>query len=198
MHYLKYEIKKINKLSLLDIKKKKEDKKGQFYLLSAIVIIGVMTGFAAVSNYTKKKEVIKVYDVGEELGIEGENVLDYGIYNQYDEQAMQELLANFSETYYQYVEEGKNVYFIFGNADRVIILGYTDMTSGSVSITDESGTTSLQITEEGQFYEEVTPQGNKVVIEVEGNEYEFKLKPGENFYFVITENVDGERYVVQG
>ena len=55
--------------------------KGQFYLMAAIVIIVVIISFAAVSNYAKKKAEIKIYDLGDELGIESEQVIDYGTYN---------------------------------------------------------------------------------------------------------------------
>ena len=51
-------------------------KRGQFYLIAALVIIAVIIGYAGISNYLEKKESIKLYNLGEELGIESENVLD--------------------------------------------------------------------------------------------------------------------------
>jgi len=57
-------------------------KRGQFYLIAALIIIAVIIGFAGISNYIQKKEVIKLYDLGEELGIESQNVLDFGTYNE--------------------------------------------------------------------------------------------------------------------
>ena len=57
-----------------------KQKRGQFYLVAAIVIISLIVGFSVVSNYATNKEVVKLYDLKEELGIESANVLKYGTY----------------------------------------------------------------------------------------------------------------------
>mgnify|MGYP001600943155 FL=1 len=54
-------------------------KRGQFYLLAAIVIIVLILGYAGVSNYINKRNATKVYDVKEELNIEGKDVLEFGV-----------------------------------------------------------------------------------------------------------------------
>src|SRR3989344_4139149 len=58
--------------------KEVSDKNGQFYLLAAIVIIAIIIGFASVSNYIKNKSSVTVYNLRDELGIEGAQVLDFG------------------------------------------------------------------------------------------------------------------------
>ena len=57
------------------------NKRGQFYLVAAMVIIVLIVGFAAVQNYTKKSRTIKLIDLKEELGIESGKVLDFGTFN---------------------------------------------------------------------------------------------------------------------
>jgi len=69
--------------------------KGQIYLITTIIIIAVVIGFVTISNYAQKQDSVKIYDLGEELNIEGENVLDYGIYNGLDKEATAELLRSF-------------------------------------------------------------------------------------------------------
>ena len=38
--------------------------------------------------------------------------------------------------------------------------------------------------------------GNQVTLEVDGNDFTFELKPGENFYFVMTDEYKGQEYFV--
>ncbi len=175
-------------------------KKGQFYLLAAIVIIGVILGFAGISNYSKKKEDVKIYDIGDELGIESGEVLDFGTYNQYDESGMKNLLVDFNAMYTDYAGEGKNVYYVFGNKDKITIAGYSELIAGTISVDygSTSGPSVLIISEKGYITEEFNPKGNKIIVTIEGNEYEFELKQGENFYFVISQEIGGEKYIATG
>ncbi|MEJ2267910.1 MAG: hypothetical protein P8X70_02450 [Nanoarchaeota archaeon] len=174
-----------------------KNRKGQFYLIAAIIIIAIIIGFAAVSNYAKKKEVIKLYDLGEELGIESENVLDFGTYNEYSEEDMEDLLTEFVQSYSSYATEGKNLYFLFGNNKEFHFIAYQELAS-DVSIDIGEGINLIQ-TEPGQKYD-FTPENGKiseVKIIIGDLEYEFDLKPGENFYFIISQEIEGEQYVVK-
>ncbi len=157
-----------------------KNKRGQFYLIAAIIIIAAIIGYAAVSNYLGKTESVKLYNLGEELGIESENVLDFGTYNEYNEDELKTLLTNFVETYAQYIEEGIEIYFIFGNRNNVTVIGYREL-------------------EEVPFISaEITASGNEVVVTINSIEYPFKLEKGENFYFVISQEIGGEKHVVTG
>jgi len=157
-----------------------KQKKGQFYLIAALVIISVIIGYAGISNYLEKKESIKLYDLGEELGIESENVLDFGIYNELNESEMDTLLKEFVGTYASYIEEGIEIYFIFGDAEKITIMGYREL--------EEVPSISVY----------APTEKDKVIVTINGIEYVFKLKPGENFYFVISQEIGGEQYVVTG
>ena len=171
------------------------NKRGQFYLIAAMIIIVVILSFAAISNYSKRKEYAKLYNLGEELGIESQNILDFGTYNELDETQMAELLENFIQSYIDYAGEEKNLYFIFGNIDSITIVSYQQLTE-EVSI-DVSGSSPLIISEGGTQTYTFFPTGTKrVVITLNGNEYEFRLKPGENFYFVISQEIGEEQYII--
>jgi len=156
-----------------------KNKKGQFYLIAAIIIITVIVGFVAISNYSKRKSIIKLYDLGEELGIESENVLDYGTYNEYNESEMEALLNDFIESYAQYIEEGIEIYFIFGNSEKITIIGYREL----------EDVPSIAV---------YTDPGKEIIVTINSVEYKFKLKSGENFYFIISQEIGGEEYVVTG
>ena len=59
-----------------------KNRRAQFFLIAAVVIIVVVVSIVTISNYTEKRDVVKLYDLGQELGIEGQNVLDYGTYSE--------------------------------------------------------------------------------------------------------------------
>ncbi|MBU3907467.1 MAG: hypothetical protein KKA64_04430 [Nanoarchaeota archaeon] len=173
------------------------NKKAQFYLLAAIVIIVIILGAAGTVNYLKKSSEVKIYDLKEELGFEGGSVLDFGTYNEYSDPDMGTLLDHFTSVYTTYSGEDKEIYFLFGDAEGINKYTYNETAIGDVSI-DIGGTgVGVEVTEKKTSIEKLIVEGNKVKIDIEGETYEFTLKPGENFYFIISQNIGGEDYVVQ-
>jgi cold shock CspA family protein len=176
------------------------NKRGQFYLLAAIVIIALIIGFASVSNYAKKKTDVKLYDLADELKIESGEVVQYGIYNEFDEDEMNGLLLYFSGAYDDLKGEDKNMYFVMGNSDNVFLYSFTEVLGGEVTIDFGSTYAALQISNRQLGKTLLTPEGNKVTVEIEGVSQEFDLKPGQNFWFVISQDAKGNdegRYYVR-
>lgn len=188
-------------------------KRGQFYLLAAIVIITILIGFSVVSNYSRNKEVVQLYDLKQELNIETAKVLEYGTYQQVDAQI---LLSDFAESYADYAGEGKNLYFFFGNFQEITAVAYQDLSRGEIKIkltSSGGGHGQSTITEttlggqaemvNGQTWtytipEEFSDRQIHLLIEILEEEYPFRIKTGENFYFVLEQTVGEERYVVSG
>lgn len=173
-----------------------KNQKAQFYLISAIILATIIIGIAAVSNYSKRESNIRLYNLKEELQIESANVLDFGTYNEFNESQIKELLGNFINDYIVYIGEG-NIYFIFGNNKDITFIAYQELTE-AVSLGLGSEEIILGITQGEVFTEEFSTTGNKVEITIEGSVYEFKLKKGENFYFVISQQDEGGSYIVSG
>jgi len=169
------------------------DKRGQFYLLAAIVIVGIIVGLSAVSNYSKKNVSIRLYDLGEELGIESEQIIGYGVYQEED---VNSLLENFTELYTEYVGEGKELYFVFGDDEEVSVATYSDITEVEISV--DVGDKKIGGTIKKQEYkkEDYAPTGDNVEIDIGETKHQFELKPGENFYYIISQNIGGEEYVI--
>lgn len=177
-----------------------ERKRGQYYLISAIVIIMVLIGYAVISNYSKIVRYTKTYDLAEELEIESANVLDYGTYNENIEiEQMKNLLEGFIEAYPGEIDE---LYFIFGNAEQIVFMGYQRLKEEiliSVAI-DEEGYHPLQISKRKVGHETFTSKEyiERVKILISEDKYEFELEEGENFYFILSQVIGGEKYVKIG
>jgi hypothetical protein len=181
------------------------NKHGQFFLIAAITIIIVIVSVVTISNYTEKKNDVKLYDLKQEMGIESQQVLDYGTYNNLNKDQMKTLMENFIKNYVGYIQEQKNIYFIFGNKQEINALGYQEINNESVCIkvnpsdndNDTSNDNCIPLAmQETQTFPATSGTINVVVIRIEDNEYQFRLKPGENFYFVIWQKAGGEKNVV--
>ena len=159
------------------------NKRGQFYLLVAVFIVVLIVVFATVSNYSRKSEYIRLYDLKTELGIESGRVIDYGIYNSRNQ--VEDFLTNYTER----LGSEKEVYYIYGDAVSVTFYGNKDV-EGKVSIEPQLAPPLYKKT----F---TNPTGIKTaIITLNDREYKFDLQKGQNFYFVITQVVQDERYVV--
>ncbi|MFH1607759.1 MAG: hypothetical protein ABIA78_01365 [archaeon] len=183
-------------------------KRGQFYLMAALVIILIIIGFATISNYSRTQKYTRTYDLGEELEIESASVLDYGIYNEnIGVDQMKNLLEGFLDEYTKMGQDIQQLHFIFGNAQQVVFMGWNDLDSNlTVELSANEGEYSiLEIRKQQVEYQEFSSEEDFIEIvtirlsyDGETNEFNFELNPGENFYFILSQVTEGERYVTYG
>ncbi|MFH1918173.1 MAG: hypothetical protein ABIJ14_03690 [Nanoarchaeota archaeon] len=180
-----------------------KNKRGQYYLVAALIIITIIIGFVTLSNYSKKPSIhTTIYGLEKGLEVESTKVLDYGIYNELDEVNTTQLLERFSQEYSEYAELDQ-LYFIFGNSQNVSVAGYHDLEGGEVLV-DLGGKESSKIRLDKKEYkkqdytaeEEGIDEIEIVTITINGVEYPFELYSGENFYFILAVNLKGEQYVI--
>ena len=149
-------------------------RRGQFYLISAIVIVSLLVSFAAVFNYSKKEENIIVNDLSKSLTIESQKVLEYGT-------AHENVVRQFGEDYSFYVGSDIQFYFITGTNPNINAYEYVNgiETDASDSLTIDN-------------------QNNKIIFTIDESYYEFPLTSAENFYYIISQQIKGETYVATG
>ncbi len=70
------------------------------------------------------------------------------------------------------------IFFVSGNKEGVEIYDYPE----------EGG--------EGIGEEQVEIIGEKIIVTVDEIKYEFSLKSGENFYFIISQEIEGEQHII--
>ena len=173
-------------------------KRGQFYLLATLIIIIFIIGFVAISNYSKKKSYTKIYDLGEELEIESAQVTDYGTYNKKN---LKKLLEDFTEIYSEYAGEGRDLYFVFGDEHNLIITAYKDLQEGEIFVETEKDSTSSTGYTISVYEKEFTTKNfpisgkDNVRIKIKDINYNFRLDKNQYFYFVISEEIKGEKHI---
>lgn len=178
-------------------KEKRMGKKAQFYILAAVIIISIIVGIVVIRNYVIRGEPkTKVYDLGEEIGIESGNVIDHGIYQ--EDKTPQELMDRWTAEYYEYVDSqgvAGDWLLIYGNKKEIIALTFSSISAGWIGISfgeRKSGSDADFIRLEGR--EKFSDPEDEISVKFKDYIYDFRLNEGENFFFIISE--DG--YVIQG
>lgn len=175
-------------------------KRGQFYIIAAAIIIVVILGLATVANKALvQPKHAGFFDLSEDYDAETSKVIDYGIYNKYtppiDITKVVENISNvFKETAFT---KDPNVYlvFIYGNK--------TSYTAREVPIANYDTTFyygESESTVQTAYQQEKNLTAIDGIINVKdpsGNDYQFNLTDDENFYFIIqTTSPSGEKNVV--
>lgn len=168
----------------------RSDKRGQFYLLAAVVIIVIIIGFASVNNFLKKGSGVDLGYTGEELDFESGQVLEYGVSS---EDNAEELIEHFTTSYEGYAGEDKEILFVIGNKGGFEAYTYSDVITGTIDIIGTSTRISRKKKKTG-FNVKIV--GDDVSVTFNEQVYVFEIKPGENFYFVISQTIGEEEYIV--
>ena len=92
-------------------------KKGQFFLIAALVIVVIILGLASIQVSTKvSKENVRIYDLTNEIDLEGKSVVDHGVFADKTpaevEDYMEELL-----TYYVETNPDSNFAIVYGDTE---------------------------------------------------------------------------------
>src|SRR3989344_2333891 len=146
-----------------------KNRRGQFFLLVSMIIITLIVGLFLVSNYSKSNTIYpRVYDLRDELEIESGKVLDRGaITGNYN-------WSSFTSNFSSYVGNEIEIIYIVGKTGSIEVYYYNDS---------------------GQKPNQAYTPGDPIKVNVNGADYYFKLKNGENFYFIISQQIGNEIHV---
>ena len=176
------------------------NKRGQFYIIAAVIVVGIVVGLSStVNSAVVGGEREQFYDLADEINYETKQVIDYGVFNSLE---IDNLLIGFLEKYADYISK-EQVLFLVGSLDseEVTAYGFTQQNVGGLGlISTNSGSPSLiTIQEIGSVTAEVSLDTDlgTVTATVEGIDYIFNLEKGENFFFVIIQTEEEERFVAQ-
>ena len=173
------------------------NRKAQFYLVAAIIIVMVMAGIASVRTYAvARTEPRTVKSISSELKQEGPKIIDYGIYNPPEDKILDFIESEYG-SYFLQKTENTNILFVYGNLDGdVKALKYKTESTGDVFTTLGGAVSVWNVN--NPIIDISTPtrdENNKVIVELNNIDYEFELKDGENFYFLILQESEGDIYV---
>ena len=167
---------------------KKGDKKGQFYLIAAVIIIGVLIGIAFTTNYIVNRPTnTRVLDLTRELNLEGEWVTNFAISD--GTRSFEEYMESFVEEYGQYLQADSDIYFIYGDGLNIKYIAYSTQSSGGIRL---GGSTEFQTFSSTSQTDTLQPdESGIIVIQVSGVNYEYNIYDGKQFYAVIMPKTEG-------
>ncbi len=169
------------------------DKRGQFFLIAALIAAGLLFGLTAVVNSVQTTTEDKAfYSLSNEIDFETKRVLDYGTFYEEDTQA---LVNSFLTNYADYISQEK-VIFLFGNRENIRSLYFTNRDINAVGIVTGAGAQTVTIGNNDRSTADVTLLPNDIARVVIGDiPYEFSLREGQNFFFVIIKEDNHEAFV---
>jgi hypothetical protein len=164
-----------------------KNKKGQFFLIAALIIITVLLSFVTYRSRVKIVPVKeKVYDIGEELSLETAEIIDYGIYTGNTED-IDDIFQEWVEHFVEYKGDiGEDFIFIYSDPEgNVKGFRFNEQDVGDVTMTI-SGQAIGVPQEQGRLTEISGLRSGNIKIELGNFSTTIDYDPGErDFYFVI-------------
>jgi hypothetical protein len=191
------------------------NKRGQFFLLAAVILSVVLVSLSTTVNYANtNKEPDKFYDLSYEIKQEGGEVINYGVYSSQDINGVVQTYTNNVSQYIADMDPDTEIYFIYGNSSSVIVdnyaktgvngglgcaerinsttmlnLGGTSVSSGlkPVSVGD-SGLSCIQTVN-------LSGNSNKLNLKISNQTYNFALTSDQQFLIITKKKVGNETYI---
>lgn len=174
------------------------NKRAQFFLVAALVIIGVVFGLSMIyTNIETPTEDHFVYDLTGEINYEAGSVIDSGIFNAITEEQRNRNLENLTD-YYASANLGSDLMIVYGNQTAMIAIFYTTEDTGSIGIDLGGSGLSHEVDEDRRYNSTflLTPEDDSVTIVIDEDlRLTFNVKPGEMFFIVLKKERQGEQFV---
>ena len=175
-----------------------KNKRAQFYIIAALLIVLAVSGLASISTYAIVKQDPKIISsLSSDLKSEGARIVDYGIYNSQD---ISSLLNDFTNKefapYFLEKVKNSNVLFVYGNQTNLYGTRYNLTDKGTISATI-GGESEWYMT--GPSIENINinlyPGQDFLKVNLLNKTFQFELRENEMFYFIIAQEKEGEIYV---
>ncbi len=165
------------------------DKKGQFYIIATLVLISLIVGLMSLSNYASKETYSGINHLRDEIIIEGKRVLEYTTdpENNLNDEEVNEVFEEFVSGY----ENRGEIHFIVGNNKNITEYSYSDL-DVTFYVKDEGSWNEFWDSYSGNDISKVKIKVSEDDLE---REYDFEIRKGENFYFLVSSEIEEERYI---
>lgn len=172
------------------------NKRGQFYLITAVFVILILFGTSSVVTYTSvKPEPKTITDISNDLNRETYKIVEYGIFNGVNREDLTKIESKFAgEDISKYIvkkSEDANIVFVYGDKNDINAISVGKENTGNIAIANSNFGTN----NEYSFKTKPIVKDGLVKVKVLNKEYDFKIKENEMFYFLIVKEKDGEIFV---
>ena len=198
------------------------NKRGQFYILAAVIIVAVVLSLAVVYNSVySQPEPVRFYDLSGELKSESARVIDYGVYKDED---VSKLMKNFSQIAAKSIIDkypDVGFVFIYGDKDNLTVENYAEDESyfeianqgvlleegreefeSVIKLDFEGASFSVRIDQELRHYTEhawkakiQNPGSENINVKINKQDYHFSVKENQQFFMVLLKTDGEDAYV---
>ncbi len=180
------------------------NKKGQFFLIAAFVIIGLILSVRSIQNTASaQQEDTLIYDLSKEIAFESYSVIDHGTFNSLTSAETKANLDTLTDFYVK-SNPDSDLIAIFGNEDSVEVVTHINQPTGGISLDAPGANLNTPIKTNKRSTLGENPkllQGNdgkfvRVLLDNEKNiGQDFQLKRGQNF-FIVVGKVKGNEVII--
>lgn len=175
------------------------NKKGQVFIMAAVIIAGIILSAAKIANSARTgSNQAAFYDLADEIDFETKKVIDYGVINAQNQIGLDRFVIDFLGNYSDYIQN-EEVVFIFGDSSGTMTaINYQSaLTPHVINLATGPNPITLPITltqaTTAQLERDAT--NSKIKVTIRGIDYTFSLTQGQNFYFVLIKDTEGEKFV---
>ncbi len=196
------------------------EKRGQFYLVAAVVIIAIVVGFATISNLLQKEQVNEVENIGEDLSLEMQKIYEAGLEQDLDDSDINDMLENFTKVYANETDLDVDFYFVFGDENSLTVSAYreSEITEEEINEQEEDDQTTsdeerssivkiktsewdkndLEVPRKDYVKKDgISPSYEKIIsLDVMNFQKDFTITNGKNFHFIVFYEDKGERHII--
>ena len=170
-----------------------KNKRGQFYLVTVVLLIGLFVGVLMLQNNYKKEKNVTLEDLNKEISLEKNKLLDHVAYNNLDPSSTNAVFNQFSNEYSNKIGNTKNILFLFGNSTNIKIIGKIQE-DNIFSYNNGTNTTGLNA---GDISVDLTSLSN-ISILIDDYQYPFSFSTTQNIYYIIRHDYNNEVHIISG
>lgn len=194
------------------------DKRGQFFLVAAIIIVGLIFSTRAVYNVAvSNSEESTIFDLSEELKFETYQVIDNGVYTNSQNEIISR--AEILTDYFSDSNPDNDLLALVGNETDLSVIGSFSKPLGRSSIDLGSSEIENEVRSAKKFERSlsVSTRDNyavkigldstilikldelekKVSVEIGESKVDFDIRPGQNFYLILRKQNQDETIITK-
>lgn len=172
------------------------NKKGQFFLIAALVMIAIFIGLGAIYTSSRvSREDLTTYDLSKEINFEASQVVNTGILSGLTSTQIIGKVKSLSDVYSQANQES-DFLLVYGNTTELNVFYYNNTETGQIGLstgTDSYPTLTLHARDVT-----VVTQNNQQSLKVilpSNISYDFNITSGQTFYIIIKKERGDEQIV---
>lgn len=158
-----------------------KNKRGQAFLVGAILLVGILIGLVATNNYLQTSGFSTLNYEGERINIESKKVMDYALLNKGQNEKLNSTAINkFTKEVTNSTGPNTDTYFIENSS-------YSG-NSGPIDCYKWNKTRKKE-------YCKTQIKNQKIISTITGTNYTFPKTQGKHFYFIMIKEDESEKYV---